>query len=205
MVGIMESPIVVALFVFFGIILLFFVISLFSDLLIFAIILGSSILAYLVPEIYQAENFQQVLHENLSFLDIFGVTFPAELDIGTHYLLAFLIMLGGTLLCVPVLPFSALFRQMLGANKISGRDEILVKRIIAEELELIRQRVSAEKKRRQQSALKRHMHSYDNEDEEDLDLVNERPGRFAALRERFHALYERIPWRRRREAWEDEE
>lgn len=190
----MDSPIFVALFVFLGIFFLFFVVSLVSDLLILVIVLLSAALAYMIPEMYDAEYFQQILQNQLAFMEIFGVSFPAQLDTATHYILGAMIIFGGMLLCVPILPFSAIYRQMLGANKISGRDEIHVKRIVAEELEMIRQRIAAEKHKRHHQVLQRKIQPDEDEDEEDLDLVDERP----TWRDRFHRTFGGMPraWRK---------
>jgi hypothetical protein len=170
----MESPFLIALIVFFGIFILFFFISLLSDLFVIAIMISSATLAYFIPEFYDSPNFQQFLNENLSFIRMLGMSFPEQLDTATHYVLAALIMLGGTLACVPVLPFSAVYRQMLGANKISRSDELHVRALVAEELELIRQRVAAERLKQQEKALKRKTRrplEADNEEDAPLDMV----------------------------------
>jgi hypothetical protein len=167
----MESPFVIAMLVFFGIFLMFFLISLLSDLFVIGIMISSAIFAYFIPEFYDSPNFQQFLTENLRFMRMLGISFPEQLDAATHYLLGGMIMLAGTLACVPVLPFSAVYRQMLGANKISRSDELHVRTLVAEELELIRQRVAAERFKQQEKALKRkRQHSSTEEEPNDTPL-----------------------------------
>jgi hypothetical protein len=192
----MDSPIIIALAVFLGIFLMFFIISLLSDLLIVGIVLSSAVLAYFIPEIYQASYFQGFLHNQLSFLQSFGISFPAELDAATYYLIGALIVFAGTLICIPVLPFSAVYRQMLGANKISGRDEHKVRAIVVEELELVRQRVAAERMKQQQKALKRKIKRPDDENEEEDFVQDARANWLVRTKAKLHDKWMRFKNRR---------
>lgn len=144
----MDSPFVVALLVFFGIFFMFLVISLLSDLVIVGIALGCAVVAYYIPSLYP--EFYELLSANLHGLQQFGITLPQQLDTQTHYLLAGLVVLIGTVACIPVLPFSATYRQMLGANKLSSQDDVHVKRLVAEELERLKKKVAEEKAKQQQ-------------------------------------------------------
>lgn len=141
----MDSPFLIALIVFFGIFLMFVVISLLSDLVIVGIALACAVFAYYIPSVYP--EIYEMLSAYLQGLQQFGIVLPAQLDSQTHYLLAALVVLGGTLVCIPVLPFSATYRQMLGANKLSSSDEIHVKRLVAEELERLKKKLAEERAR----------------------------------------------------------
>jgi hypothetical protein len=145
----MDSPFIIALLVFFGIFLMFVFISLLSDLVIVGVALACAVLAYYIPGFYP--EIYEALSHSLQGLRQFGIVLPEQLDSSTHYLLAGLIVLGGTLICIPVLPFSATYRQMLGANKLSSGDEIHVKRLVAEELERLKKKLAEEKARHHKS------------------------------------------------------
>ena len=125
---------------------MFLAISLLSDIMIVAIALICAVLAYYLPNFYP--EIYPLLAENLKGLGRLGIVFPEHIDAQTHYLLAIILVLAGTIACIPVLAFSATYRQMLGANKISKQDEIFVRRLINEELEQMRKRVAEEKARK---------------------------------------------------------
>ncbi len=148
----MESPLVIAVLVFFGIFLMFLIISLLSDLVIVGIALSCAVLTYYLPDLYP--EFYDLLSANLKGLQQIGIVLPEQLDAQTHYLLAFLIVVAGTLACIPVLPFSATYRQMLGANKLSKHDETHVRRLFAEELERMKKKLAEEKARQKRASLK---------------------------------------------------
>ncbi|MDM8548073.1 hypothetical protein QUF61_16415 [Candidatus Venteria ishoeyi] len=123
----MDSPLLLAFIVFAGIFLLFFFISLLSDLVIVGVALSTAIAAYFIPEWYP------VLFEMLKDTQIptyLGLAQPDKLDDASRYLVAVMLTVLATLVCIPVLPFSATYRQMLGANKIGRQDEAYIKTLI---------------------------------------------------------------------------
>ena len=128
----MESSLILAFIVFAGIFLSFFFISLLSDLIIVGVALGTAAAAYFIPEWYP------ILFDMLKDTPIamyLGLANPDQLDDATRYLVAAMLVFLATLVCIPVLPFSATYRQMLGANKIGRQDEAYIKSIIHTETE----------------------------------------------------------------------
>ncbi len=132
----MDPIYVVPIGVFIGIFVMFFIISLLSDLVIVAIAIGSAMIAYNIPSFYP--EFQK-LFSDIRILEQLGLSLPNEPDAQAIYLIGAVIVFAAALLCIPVLPFSATYRQMLGANKISRHDEEYIKRIVHEELERMKQ------------------------------------------------------------------
>jgi hypothetical protein len=139
----MDTPLILAAVVFIGIFLMFFVISLLADLVVVGIALGSAVAAYFLPEWYP--SFYEIMKDTL-LLGYLGLTDPEQISTTGRYMMSVLIILGGTVLCIPALPFSATYRQMLGANKIGRQDEGYIKSLIKteldEELAGIRKRLS---------------------------------------------------------------
>jgi len=127
----MDNPFVIALLVFFGVFIMFFVISLLSDLLIVMLTLGSAFLAYFIPDWYPV-FYEQVV--NTPVANFLGLVEPAQLDAATTYVMGGLVVLTAALLSVPVLPFSATYRQILGANRIGRQDEAYILSLVQTEL-----------------------------------------------------------------------
>jgi len=141
----MDSPWVLAIGVFILIYLMFFFISLLADMFILFIALGCAILAFNIPELYPdiVELLQQVeLPQQVGFI------LPPEPTLTSQLTLALLVVFFGTLACIPFLPFSATYRQMLGANKIGKSDELYIRRLVGEEWDRLRKKVLQEQKKR---------------------------------------------------------
>jgi ABC-type uncharacterized transport system permease subunit len=128
-----DSPWVVALIVFFSIFFMFFLMRLFADMYIVAIALIAAGAAYFIPKEYK--EFYKFFTDDMPALNIIGVELSAQQDLLSIYLIAFLIMLFAVLLCLPALPFSATYRQILGANRLSPSEELKIKRWIGESIE----------------------------------------------------------------------
>ena len=131
----MDTPWILALIVFVGIFLMFVIISLLSDLLIIGTVLGCTAAAYFIPEWYP------LFYEFIADTQIpvyLGLAAPvdnAPIEQATIYTLTGLLIFFGTLVCIPALPFSATYRQILGANKIGKRDEAFVKALVKAEMD----------------------------------------------------------------------
>jgi hypothetical protein len=142
----MDTPVVIALIVFFGIFLMFFIVSLLSDLWIFLVSLGSAAAAYFMrdwyPMVFDVIKTSPVVQQ-LHLMP------PDKLDSTTMFIVAGVLVVIATILCIPALPFSATYRQMLGANKLTRRDETFIRGLIKTELDDLRKRLSMERQERQ--------------------------------------------------------
>jgi hypothetical protein len=142
----MDTPVVIALIVFFGIFLMFFIVSLLSDLWIFLVSLGSAAAAYFMrdwyPMVFDVIKTSPVVQQ-LHLMP------PDKLDSTTIFIIAGVLVIIATILCIPALPFSATYRQMLGANKLTRRDETFIRGLIKTELDDLRKRLSMERQERQ--------------------------------------------------------
>ncbi len=141
----MDSPWALAIGVFLLIYILFFFISLLADMFIVGIALGCAVLAYHIPSLYP--DIAQLAGE-WSLLKQLGLALPAQATASAHMTLAVLLALVGTVACIPFLPFSATYRQMLGANKISKGDELYMRRLVEEEWDTLRRRLVEDQNKR---------------------------------------------------------
>ncbi|GEM_PF-1996621 len=130
----MDSPWIVALLVFLGIFLMFVLISLLADLLIIGTAISCAAAAYFMPNWYPL-FFDFVKDTQLPVY--LGLADPSggALEQVTLYSMSALLVFGGTLICIPALPFSATYRQILGANKIGKSDETFVRALVRSELD----------------------------------------------------------------------
>lgn len=129
----MDSPIVVAFIVFLSIFFMFLLMRLFADMYIVAVALVAAGTAYLIPGDYK--EFHKFFMEDMPAFNVIGVELSPQADLLSIYLIALLIMLFAVLLCLPALPFSATYRQILGANSLSRSEESKIKRWIGESIE----------------------------------------------------------------------
>lgn len=131
----MDSPWILALIAFFSIFLMFVMISLLADLLIIGTAVGCAAAAYFLPSWYPL--FYEIVAETQ--LPVYlGLAAPLEngsLEQATLYTMMALLIFAGTLICIPALPFSATYRQILGANKIGKRDENFIRLLVRAEME----------------------------------------------------------------------
>ena len=141
----MESPIVVAILVFLSIYLAFLLIRLFADFFLVGIALGSATLAYNIQGFYP--EFLMVLQES-NILNILGLTLPQQSTPEAIFTIASLIVVVAILVCIPILPFSATYRLLLGVdNPAFARKESKVRGWIVEEIQRDHQRRKEELRR----------------------------------------------------------
>jgi hypothetical protein len=128
-----SSPIVVAILVFVSIYLVFLLIRLFADFFIVGIALGSATLAYHINSLYP--EIIMILKES-NLLNLLGMTLPEQPDDQAIYKIAGLIVVAAIMICIPILPFSATYRQLLGVeNPVYALKEAKIKGWIREEIE----------------------------------------------------------------------
>jgi signal transduction histidine kinase len=132
-----ESPIVVAIMVFASIYLAFLLIRLFADFFLVAIALGSAVLAYHIHMFYP--EFLMVLRES-NILSLLKLTLPDQPTDEAIFIIASLITAAAVLISIPILPFSAAYRLMLGVdNPAFAKKEAKVRGWIVEEIERYRE------------------------------------------------------------------
>jgi hypothetical protein len=128
-----DSPTVVAILVFLSIYLLWFLIRLFADLFLVGIALVSATLAYNIESYY--EQFLMVLQES-NLLNLLSMTLPEQADSLAVFKIAGLITASAVLISIPILPFSATYRHLLGIeNPLFARKEAKVRGWIIEEIQ----------------------------------------------------------------------
>ncbi len=129
----MESPVVVALLVFVSIYFIFLLIRLFADFFLVGIALGSAVLAYHIHGYYP--EFIMILQES-RILNLLHLTLPDQPDNWAIFIIASLITAGAILISIPILPFSATYRFLLGVdNPAFARKEAKVRGWMIEEIE----------------------------------------------------------------------
>lgn len=129
----MDSPTVVAILVFLSIYLIWFLIRLFADLFLVGIALVSAFLAYNIESYY--EPFLMVLQES-NLLNLLSMTLPEQADSLAVFKIACLITAAAVLISIPILPFSATYRHLLGIeNPLFARKEAKVRGWIIEEIQ----------------------------------------------------------------------
>jgi len=128
-----ESPILVAILVFVSIYAAFLLIRLFADFFLVGIALVSAVLAYNIHSYYP--DFVMILQES-SLLNVLELTLPDQPNSWAIFIIASLIVVGAVLISIPILPFSATYRHMLGVdNPAFAKKESKVRGWIAEEVE----------------------------------------------------------------------
>jgi len=127
----MDSPWIFAIGAFLAVYLLFFIISLLADIYIVGIALVTAFFSYNVPRLYP--ELQSTLND-FGFLSKLGMSLSTTPTATDYYIIIGLAVLAAVFVCIPVLPFSATYRQMLGANRLSKHEEGCVKRLVHEEL-----------------------------------------------------------------------
>lgn len=131
----MDLPIVVASVVFVGVFLMFLLIRFFADMYIVAVALVAAGAAYFIPTGEYYKEFRKILTDDFKILNLIGVSLPEQPDLISIYIIAVLIMLFAVLFCLPALPFSATYRQILGANQLPASEELKIKHWIGEAIE----------------------------------------------------------------------
>ncbi len=127
-----ASPWLRAIAVFIGIYIAFFLIRFLSDMYIVGITLLSAILTYHIDTHYT--DYISILNE-VDIFRRFGLIFPEQADTSAFITLSLLFIIGAVIACLPALPFSATYRQMLGVEKMSVREQKNIRHWIAEEIQ----------------------------------------------------------------------
>ncbi|MEM7015748.1 MAG: hypothetical protein AAF512_00245 [Pseudomonadota bacterium] len=140
----MDGPFIFAILAFFGVFLAFVVLSLLADVFILLTAIMTAVAVYFIPDIYPEIR---MLITDIGLFRELGITFPEQINGFTHLILTIFTVLCGALICIPVLPFSATYRQILGANKISGADERYIQSIVHDEIEQLRKRLAAQRRK----------------------------------------------------------
>ncbi len=134
------SSVLVAVLVFLSIYLMFFLISVFSDMYIVGIALTSAGLAYSIrgfeiyPYLFEFLEYTGMV----SLLNSLGLNLSAQADDWSVFLISTMIVISAVLLCIPFLPFSDTYRKILGVEKPVSTEEARIRRWILEEVERIR-------------------------------------------------------------------
>ncbi|EIJ43528.1 hypothetical protein BegalDRAFT_2687 [Beggiatoa alba B18LD] len=128
----MDEPIVVALLVIVSIYFFFLFIRLFADIYMAGVAIVCAVIAFNIPAFYPEAS---GLLQDIGILKILHLSLPEQPDTTAIYTIAGLIVLCGVLICLPVLPFSATYRWMLGVERISRKEEAKIRYWIQEEIE----------------------------------------------------------------------
>lgn len=128
------QPFLIAFAVFVCVYAFFFLIRVFADMILVGIALICAFAAYSIEGLQFYPEYREVLME-LGVLNYLGLTLPAQPNTGAVLVICFFIVLGGVMLCLPVLPFSATYRYMLGVERLTSEEERRIKRWVQEEIE----------------------------------------------------------------------
>jgi hypothetical protein len=107
------QSIFLALAVFISIFLGFLFIRFFADFVLVAVALGSAILAYQIQAFYP--EILMILQES-NILRFLGLTLPEQANNFAIFIIASLITILAIVICIPILPFSATYRFLLGVE-----------------------------------------------------------------------------------------
>lgn len=127
-----QKPIVMAVLIFLSIYLVFFLIRVLADMVIVGVALMSAVVVYNMPAFYvEYRNFLQSL---IPFNKI-GLKLAEQGDGASYLIIAVCLLLAAVLACLPFLPFSATYRQILGVERMNKSDETKIRQWIAEEMD----------------------------------------------------------------------
>jgi len=130
----LNSQIMIAILVFVSVYTLFFLIRVLADMYIVAIAIIAAVGGYFIPDAYS--EFRLILQE-VVFLENIGFILPEQPDGWAFFKMASLIVLFSVLICLPVLPFSATYRQILGVERLSPSEKAKIRELVHEELHRI--------------------------------------------------------------------
>lgn len=134
----LTSPIALAIFVFLGIYLLFFLIRVLADMVIFGVALGCAVAAYSIQGFELYDSFREVLVNDLKVTSRFGLALAEQPDTVSIIIMVALIALAGLIICLPFLPFSETYRKILGVERLSRVEQAKIQAWIRNEIELDR-------------------------------------------------------------------
>ena len=127
-----QKPIVMAVLIFLSIYLVFFLIRVLADMVIVGVALMSAVVVYNMPAFYvEYRNFLQSI---IPFNKI-GLKLAEQGDGASYLIIAVCLLLAAVLVCLPFLPFSATYRQILGVERMNKSDETKIRQWIAEEMD----------------------------------------------------------------------
>ena len=130
--------------VLFGIYLIFFLIRLLADMFIVGIALSAAILSYNIEKFYP---YILPILDDSPLVSWFNIALPkGNPESGTIFFIAVLITLLAVILCLPFLPFSETYRQMLGVEKPTEFQEAKVKQWVHEEVSRLQREDSLDDK-----------------------------------------------------------
>lgn len=132
------QSLIIAVAAFFSIYLMFVLIRVFADMFIVGIALVGALAAYSIQGFNLYSNFREGLEsfEGLKkLLDFVGLSIPEQPEIAGIIIMVSIIVMVCLLACLPFLPFSATYRQILGVEKLTRKEEIRVRQWINEEIE----------------------------------------------------------------------
>jgi len=127
----LNSQIVMAILVFISVYTFFFLIRLLADMYIVAIAIIAATGGYFIPDAYP--EFRLILQE-FKFLENLGIIFPEQADDLAFFKMAAIIVLFSVLICLPLLPFSATYRQILGVERLSTSEKNKIRELVHQEL-----------------------------------------------------------------------
>ena len=127
-----QKPIVMAVLIFLSIYLVFFLIRVLADMVIVGVALLSAVMLYNMPAFYQ--EYRNFLQSLIPFNKI-GLKLAEQADGASYLIIAVCVLLAAVLVCLPFLPFSATYRQILGVERMNKSDETKIRQWIAEEMD----------------------------------------------------------------------
>jgi hypothetical protein len=127
-----QKPAIMAILVFLSIYLVFFLIRILADMFIVGIAFTSAVVIYNMPAFYS--EYRNLLQTLLPFNKI-GLKLSEQPDGMSFLIIAVCIVLGAVILCLPFLPFSATYRQILGIERLGKSDEAQIRQWVTEEIE----------------------------------------------------------------------
>ena len=125
------QPLLFAFAAFAGVYLALFFIRLFADLYLVGVAVLCGLLAYSISGFGWYADFREFLQLS-GLLSLLGISLPETADFNAVAIITAMIILGGTLISIPALPFSAAYRYFSG---LSRREQRMIRRLVAEELE----------------------------------------------------------------------
>lgn len=134
----LTSPVVLAIIVFLGIYLLFFLIRVLADMAIFGIVLGCSVAVYSIQGFDLYDDFRNFFVTDLKITAKLGLIISEQPDAISLITMATIIGLVGLAICLPFLPFSETYRKILGVERLSRVEQAKIQAWIRSEIELDR-------------------------------------------------------------------
>ncbi|OUD12389.1 hypothetical protein [Thioflexithrix psekupsensis] len=128
------QPFLLGFAVFVAVYLVFFLIRVFADMYLVTVALLCGVAAYGIEGFNFYKEYRELLIESgiSKYLSLNLSTTP---DTGSIAVVAFFIIMVGVILCLPMLPFSATYRAMLGVERLTDDEERRIRRWVREEID----------------------------------------------------------------------